>query len=125
MASPARATVVVEQNANTLAGVQTDTNVYATAVTGSVTIRSGREASVYVMAGTQTASLTTVVLDLTNAAAGDRMVVKKLGTSILGTGLAQIQIVSGSAAGQIVGSIGTALGNFNEVTAAFNGVAWS
>lgn len=124
MAAPARATTVVEQNTNTIAGVQTDTNVYATAATGGVTIRFGREAPTYIMAGTQTASMTQVVLDLVNAAAGDKFVIKKYTTALLGTGLAQIGIFSGSGAGALVGALGTAVNNFAEVTAVFDGVAW-
>lgn len=121
---PIRATVVLEQNANTIAQVQVDTNVYATAGAGSVVIRSGREAKVYIMAGTQTASLTQVVLELANAAAGDIMTVKKYTTAVLGTGASQIQIISGSGAGPVIGAIqvGTATPYF--VDAYFDGVQW-
>ena len=118
-----RACTVTEQNANTLAGIQVDTALFGSAVAGA-TIRAGREAPVYVLAGTQTSSLAVVVLDLVNAAAGDRLVVKKVGTGVIGTGLAQIDVRSGSASGAIVGSIGTAAGTSDEVVGVFDGVQW-
>ena len=118
-----RACTVIEQNANTLAGIQVDTALFGSAVAGA-TIRQGREAPVYVLAGTQTSSLAVVVLDLVNAAAGDQQIVKKIGTGVIGTGLAQIDVRSGSASGAIVGSLGTAAGTSDEVIGTFDGVIW-
>lgn len=119
---PLRAVVIREQNPQKLNGdVFVDTAVYATAAQ-SLTIRSGREASTYIMAGTQTSSLTTVALDLANAASGDQITVKRYSTAAVTTGAGQIQIVSGSGAGAILGSIQTGTAAVNAVTAVFDGV---
>ena len=117
-----RACTVVEQNVNTLAGAQVDATLFTSAV--PVVIRSGREAPHYVLTGTQTSSLAQVVLDLVNAAAGDRFCVKKYTTAVLGTGAAQIQVLSGSAAGAVVGAFQVGTAAPNDVTAVFDGVQW-
>jgi len=118
-----RACVITEQTAGQLNAVQVDTAVYGTSA-GALTIRSGREAKTYIIAGTQTSSLTTVVLDLFNAAAGDTMTVKKYTTAVIGTGAAQLNVVSGSAAGAIVGAIQVGTAAPNQVDAFFDGVQW-
>ena len=68
---PLRACTIVEQTAGQLNGVQVDTALYGSG--SPVSLRSGREAKTYILAGTQTSSLTQVVLDLFNAACGDIM----------------------------------------------------
>ena len=115
-----RKAVMLEQNVNTLVGVQVDTALIGSA---GITVKKGQNASVYIVAGTQTSSLAPVILSLDNAASGDRITVKKYSTAVIGTGAAQVQVLSGSAAGAIVGAfqIGTAAPN--EVTAVFDGVA--
>ena len=117
-----RACTVVEQNANTLAGVQVDATVFTSAV--PVVVRAGREAPVYILTGTQTSSLAQVVLDLPNAAVGDQFLIKKYTTAVLGTGAAQIQVISGSAAGAVVGAFQVGTAAPNEVTAVFDGTNW-
>ena len=61
MALP-RACTVMEQNANTIAGYQIDTAIYVgTGVAGTIPIRMGREAPVYILPGTQTAAVVDVL----------------------------------------------------------------
>ena len=117
-----RACAIVEQTAGQLNGVQVDTALYGSG--SPVSLRSGREAKTYILAGTQTSSLTQVVLDLFNAACGDIMTIKKYTTAVLGTGAAQIQIVSGSAAGAVIGAIQVGTAAPNQVDAFFDGVQW-
>ena len=117
-----RACTIVEQTAGQLNGVQIDTALYGSG--SPVNIRSGREAKTYIVAGTQTSSLVQVVLDLFNAAAGDTISVKKYTTAVLGTGAAQIQIVSGSSAGAVIGAIQVGTAAPNQVDAFFDGAAW-
>lgn len=114
-------TTVVDQNANTLSGVQVDTNLISSAGT---TISVGYTGQMYVVAGTQTSSLSPVILALTNVPVGARIVIKKYTTAVIGTGASQVQVVSGSAAGAVVGAfqIGTAAPN--QVEAVFDGVQW-
>ena len=110
-----------EINANTMAGVQIDTALIGSA---GVVYNIMRNAPVVIVAGTQTSSLSPVILDLSGATQGDTFVIKKYTTAVLGTGASQIQIVSGSSAGSVVGAfqVGTAVPN--EVRAYFDGVAW-
>jgi hypothetical protein len=110
-----RTVSVTEQNVNTLAGVQIDTAVYAGLGTGAPVVRSGREAPMYVMAGTQTASNVNVILDLTNASHGATITVKRQ-VQVLTTAI--ISVVSGSAAGAECGRIGASA--HGEVTAVFD-----
>ena len=110
-----------EQNINTLAGVQIDTALIGSA---GVVYTMGRNPPVVVIAGTQTSSLAPVILDLYNARIGDVFTIKKYTTSVLGTGASQINIVSGSAAGAVIGAIQTGTACPNMVIAAFDGVAW-
>lgn len=117
---PLRAVTIQEQNPNRVAGVQVDTAVYGSAA--PINIRVGREAPVYILAGTQTSSLTLVVLDLFNAAGGDQITVKKYTTSVLGTGAGQFQVLSGSSAGALVGAIQVGTATPVSVTAVFDGV---
>lgn len=116
-----RAVTVMEQNANTLAGVQIDTALIGSA---GVTYTMGRNAPVIIVAGTQTSSLSPVILDLYNARAGDVMVIKKYTTAVIGTGAAQVQVVSGSAAGAVIGAFQVGTNSPNQVSAFFDGVAW-
>lgn len=116
-----RAVTVQEQNAGQFNGVQVDTALIGSA---GLVIRSGREAPVYILGGTQTSSLSPVILELTNAKAGDTMTVKKYTTAVVGTGASQIVVVSGSAAGTIVGAIQVGTAAPNQVTAYFDGQVW-
>ena len=115
-----RKAIVTEQNANTLTGVQVDATVIGSA---GITVKYGKAAPVYILTGTQTSSLAPVILSLDNAHSGATIIVKKYTTAVLGTGASQIHVVSGSAAGAIVGAfqVGTAAPNL--VTAVFDGVA--
>lgn len=115
------ATVVTDQNANTINGVEV-----ATALIGSagVTIANGYTGGCYIVAGTQTSSLSPVILSLGNATQGAEFTVKKYTTAVIGTGAAQIVVVSGSAAGAIVGAFQVGTAAPNEVTAVFDGVQW-
>jgi len=116
-----KATVVINQGANTLSGVEV-----ATALIGSagVVISKGYNGSTYIVAGTQTSSLSPVILALTNASPGDQFLIRKYTTAVIGTGASQVVVQSGSAAGAIIGAfqIGTAAPN--EVLATFDGVQW-
>jgi hypothetical protein len=116
-----KVTQVTDQNANTLSGVEVATTLIGSA---GVTIGKGYTGGVYIVAGTQTSSLSPVILSLGNASPGDQIVVKKYTTAVIGTGAAQVGVYSGSAAGALVGAfqIGTAAPN--QVTAAFDGVQW-
>ena len=116
-----RAVTVQEQNANQFNGVQVDTALIGSA---GLVIRSGREAPVYVVAGTQTSSLSLVILDLANARAGDRMTIKKYTTAVIGTGVSQVQLVSGSSAGAVIGAFQIGTATPNEASGYFDGVAW-
>lgn len=110
-----------EQNANTLAGVQVDTALIGSA---GVVYTAGRNARTVVIAGTQTSSLSPVILDLYGAKHGDVFIIKRYGTSVLGTGASQVQVVSGSAAGAVIGAFQVGTAADNEVVAVFDGVAW-
>ena len=108
-----------EQNANTLAGVQVDTALIGSA---GVTYRYGVNPSTIVIAGTQTSSLSPVILDLVNAKHGDQFTIKKYTTAVIGTGASQVNIVSGSSAGAVVGAIQVGTASPNTVIAVFDGV---
>lgn len=116
-----KAVTVVEQNANTIAGAQLDSTVIGSA---GVAYRIGREAPVVVLTGTQTSSLSPVILELGNAKSGDSFTIKKYTTAVIGTGASQVQVVSGSAAGLIVGAFQVGTASPNQVNAYFDGVAW-
>lgn len=116
-----KATKVVDQNANTLSGVEVATALISSA---GVTIANGYNGPTYVVAGTQTASLSPVILSLNNVAAGDTFVVKKYTTAVIGTGASQVVVVSGSSAGAIVGAFQVGTAAPNQVTAVFDGVQW-
>lgn len=109
-----------EQNANTLAGAQLDSTVMGT----SVSYTAGRNPPVIVLTGTQTSSLSTVVLDLYGARQGDQFTIKKYTTAVIGTGASQVVVVSGSAAGVIIGAFQVGTAAPNQVVAYFDGVAW-
>lgn len=115
------ATTVVDQNANTLPWVQVDTNLIGSAGTR---ISAGYMGGMYVVAGTQTSSLSPVILDLNNAQPGAQIVVKKYSTAVIGTGASQVIVVSGSAAGAQVGAFQVGTGGQNQVVAQFDGVQW-
>jgi hypothetical protein len=121
MATVKNGAQVTDQNANTLSGVQVDTALIGSA---GVVIAKGYTGGMYVVAGTQTSSLSPVILSLQNAFPGDRITVKKYTTAVIGTGASQVVVVSGSAAGAVVGAfqIGTAAPN--QVDAVFDGVQW-
>ena len=116
-----KACTVKDQNANTLSGVQVDTALIGSAGTR---ISVGYTGGMYVVAGTQTSSLAPVILDLNNASPGDTITVKKYTTAVIGTGAAQIVVVSGSAAGAVVGAFQVGTASPNQVTAVFDGVQW-
>lgn len=115
-----RAVSVVEQNANTMAGVQVSSATYVGTNTGAgdTVIRVGREAPVFSIVGTQTASTSYIALDLVNAYHGATIVVKRQMTT-MGTGI--IDVLNGSAAGALVGRIPASANGV--VVAAFDGVA--
>lgn len=116
-----KATVVKAQNADTLSGVEVATTLIGSA---GVRISMGYTGGCYVVAGTQTSSLSPVILDLNNASPGDQITVKKYTTAVIGTGASQVVVVSGSAAGAIVGAFQVGTASPNEVTAVFDGVQW-
>jgi hypothetical protein len=119
---------IQEQSPNMLAQVQVDTSIYATSSIGSVTIRFGRDAPTYVVAGVQTSVTHTVILDVFNASHGNAFLVRR-GTSA-NTGSALINIVNGTFGGQVLGILNpgtsTNAGMGAESSAIFNGVtgAW-
>ena len=112
---------VQEQNADMLAGVLVDSTLIGSA---GITYRAGRHPGTIVLTGTQTASLAPVILDLANATQGDRFVIKKYTTAVIGTGASQVVVVSGSAAGVIVGAFQIGTNSPAQVSAVFDGVAW-
>lgn len=112
-----RKCTVMEQNTNTLAGVQVDTAVYVgTGAAGVPTIRVGKEAPVYVLEGVSTAVTVNVILDTFNASHGDKITVR-WGTAAIGTSI--LQLVNATTGGTVV-SVTSAV---PAVTAVFNGVA--
>lgn len=79
---------VVDQNANTLAGVQVTSATYVgTNITADFTYKVGVNAPVIQVVGTQTASTVYIGLDTANATHGAQVVIKRLmgtpGTSVL------------------------------------------
>lgn len=111
---------VDKQNANNLAGVQVSSATYAGTNTGAgdAVLRVGRESPVFSIVGTQTASSSYIALDLNNAVHGATFTVKRQ-IAVMGTGI--IDVVSGSAAGALVGRIPASANGV--VVAAFDGVA--
>src|SRR3990167_8137707 len=115
-----KATHVVEQNANMLNGVQVDTAVYVGTGATSPIIQVGRNPSVYVLEGTQTAVTVAVVAGLINAYRGAKATLR-IGTgSVMGTSI--VSIVNGSHGGATVTTITSGVGRESTVT--FDGVAW-
>lgn len=113
---------VVEQNAQTIAGVQVDSATYAgTNITADITIRVGRNAPQYQIVGTQTASRISVALDTANAYHGAQVVITR-DTLTVGTSVVDIYsgaVGTGFATTTAIHS-GTGIVKFN---AAFDGVA--
>lgn len=115
-----RAATIVEQNANTIAGVQTDTAVYVgTGAAGVPFIRVGREAPVYILEGVQTAVTVNIVAETVNARAGDRITLRR-GTGAASTSI--LQVVNATTGGTVV-TTSSGSGQL-EVAVTFNGVAW-
>lgn len=112
---------VQQQNANTLAGVQIDSTLIGSA---GIAYTAGYNPSVIILTGTQTSSLAPVILDLANAKQGDTFRIKKYTTAVIGTGASQVQIVSGSSAGNVIGAFQVGTAAPNQVDATFDGVAW-
>ena len=79
---------VVEQNANTLAGVQVTSATYVgTNITTDLAVKVGYQAPVIQIVGTQTASTVYIGLDTANAYHGAQVVIKRImgtpGTGVL------------------------------------------
>jgi hypothetical protein len=116
-----KAVTAQEVNAEILSGVKIDSTLIGSA---GVVYNIQRNAPVVILTGTQTASLSPVILDLAGAKQGDTFIIKKYTTAIQGTGASQIHVVSGSSAGAIVGAMQVGTATPNEVRAIFDGVAW-
>ena len=117
-----KACTIVEQNGNTLAGVQVDSATYAgTNTAADITIRVGRQAPEYQIVGTQTASRISIALDTGNADHGAQVIITR-DTQTVGTSL--VDIYSGAAGTGYATTTaihsGTGVIKFN---AAFDGVA--
>lgn len=113
-------THVVEQNSDMFNGVQVDTAVYIGTGATCPIIQVGRNPSIYVMEGTQTAATYNVVAGSINVHRGARITVR-LGTgATAGTGICQI--VTGSFAGAVVAIITSGVGR--EATVVYDGEAW-
>lgn len=95
---------VSEQNGNMLAGVQFSSATFVGTNTGAgdLVVRWGREAPMISIVGTQTASNSYIALDLFNATHGAAVTIKRQ-MATMGTGI--ITVVSGSAAGAVIGII--------------------
>lgn len=88
-----KACTIIEQNANTIAGVQVDSATYAgTNITADITLRVGRNAPFYQIVGTQTASRISVALDTVNAYHGAQVVITR---DTLSVGTSLVDIYSG------------------------------
>jgi len=119
-----RAVTVMEQNVNTIAGVQVDTAIYVgTGIAGVPTLRVGREAPVYVFNSVQTAAIVDVILDTKNAYAGASFNLR-FGTGATGT--STIRLVNASTGGTVISSstAGVAPTSEHNLFATFDGVAW-
>lgn len=116
-----RTVTAQEVNAETMAGVKIDSTLIGSA---GVVYNAQRNAPVVILTGTQTSSLSPVILDLAGAKQGDTFIIKKYTTAVAGTGASQILVVSGSAAGGVVGAFQVGTAAPNEVRAFFDGVAW-
>lgn len=118
-----KATTVVEQNANTMAGAQVTSATYVgTNITADLTIRVGRTAPLVQIVGTQTASTVYVALDTNNAYHGAQVCLKRL----MGTpGTSVISVFSGLVGtGYAVSTaIYTGTGGALNLTFGFDGVA--
>lgn len=111
-----RAVSIIEQNASTLQGVVFDTAVYATAGSGAFTVKVGRDVlalGMYVVAGTQTSSNVVVVMDPTNVAHGACVTIKRQNVA---PSTSVITVVTGSAAGVTIGSIGSSVNGLVETS---------
>lgn len=117
-----KACTVVEQNGNTLAGVQVDSATYAgTNITADITIRVGRQAPLYQIVGTQTASRISVALDTANAYHGAQVVISR---NTLSVGTSLVDVYSGLAGTGFATTTAIASGTGAAVfVAAFDGVA--
>lgn len=114
---------VVEQNANTIAGVQNISTIIGSAT--PTVVRSGREAPIILITGTQTSSLAQIIVENVNAKQGDVMIIKKYSTAVIGTGASQIQVLAGTAAGAVIGAFQVGTAAPNEVRCYFDGVQWN
>lgn len=112
-------TFVEEQNADMLNGVQVDTAVYIGTGATNPIIQVGRNPSVYVLEGTQTAVIVNIVAGLINAYQGARVTVK-IGTGAAGT--SAFRILNGSHAGVVVSAPSS--GVAREMNVYFDGVSW-
>lgn len=117
-----KACTVVEQNGNTIAGVQVDSATYAgTNIAADITIRVGRNAPLYQIVGTQTASRISVSLDTGNAYHGAQVIITR-NTLTVGTSL--VDVYSGAAGTGFATTTAIASGTGAGVfAAAFDGVA--
>lgn len=117
-----KACTVVEQNGNTISGVQVDSATYVgTNIAADITIRVGRQAPVYEIVGTQTASRISVALDTGNAYHGAQVVVTR-NTQTVGTSL--VDVYSGAAGTGFATTTAIASGTGAVLfVAAYDGVA--
>jgi hypothetical protein len=119
---PLKACVLIEQNANVMGGgVQVATALIGS---GGTTINAVQVGAAYIVAGTQTSSLAQIILDINNTPPGYQFLVRKYTTAVIGTGAAQVQVVSGSAAGAVVGAFQVGTAAPNEIRTIFDGVQW-
>lgn len=117
MALP-RACTIVEQNVNTIAGVEVNTAVFVgTGAAGVPVIQVGLNAPVYVLEGVQTAVTVNVVARTVNAKAGDEIVVR-IGTAAGGTSV--IQVVNATTGGVVVATSSGA----RDTRVTFDGIRW-
>ena len=128
-----KAVSIVEQNANTLAGVQVTSATYVgTNTAADLTLRVGRDAPCVQIVGTQTASTTYVALDTGNAYHGAKFTVTRntltAGTGIISffSGLAGTGFVAANEVariGFVSTGTGQALNNIGAAVVVFDGVA--
>lgn len=113
-------TYIVEHNTNIRDGVQVDTAVYIGTGATNLHIQVGKNPSIVVIEGTQTAQIVNVVAGGVNAYRGAAITVR-IGTgSVMGTGI--LRILNSSFAGVVVAEITSGVGR--EATVVYDGVAW-
>lgn len=115
-----KATTIMQQNPNTIAGIQVDTAVYVgTGLAGTIPIQVGREAPVYRLDGVQTAAVMDVILDTMNAYKGATFELR-FGTGASGT--STVRLLNATTGGTVVS---TSTSNVKaSLFATFDGTTW-